>query len=1061
MALKTINQNPKITDTIRFTIETPDAGDCYVADPYKVDNVKIFYIERDFISSNFGEYTKRHFDEELVEQLKLANEAVCLDPTPENIFQVERLNNELISTAKENTFYYKDAVLVEQIGEDLNPAWLSTDVDNALIDKVDEDEDGNALIGVYTFDWTPRSKVREGDFFVCWTWTPNIAGDSLSAHISFSLMGDGKAVQSLPTHITADDKYNILLERYLPEVYKSRLSVDDITPETTDKLNQAVAGGFTFLEDFANQIIDLYDANVLHESLLVYLSNLFNLKLKSDDPTLWRRQIKEAVPLFKKKGTLGGLKDAFSQAGMKLDRYMPLWQVVSKYTMEQSFLVKNSPVFKLDKLPITPVNATNFAVWIRREGESDYTLVDNDTIEFSETDCQYFATWVGDEKSANSIDLFEGDILRILYQFAEVPSGEQATEDYIRALPVADTRDEALQEYPPKNWNVRVIEEDDPMFDVIIPVRHPFHEHLIFGQVRTEFPYSENIYNMEEYNNSTRDSGDVCFIDKGFRDPCGNCKSSKYNVDIGIEGLSDDRLVEVRDILREYTPFTSVHHNINFKGDVVDLVKPPVEQIDVLVLFSLIENVISGESNPFYHRVREDALTNWVVDREDLASQVTRVSGASGTGFNSRIALVSTNTNFDNLGVILGNHIIEILSPAPNAGKHGFSSIEGQTGIMDLSKSDTPIVEPLTGDSFTFNLSNVIYTSPTGSNATSITQESCSVLEDLTEDITHLSIRTNWDVEDNPVDGIYDNSPDYTGGVWQVNFPSLSMTVDIDRIIDGKLYFPCDGTTVIPAGTYTYNILDDSSTIMLTSTTGDITVSNRGRLHVEDYSFGPLLDLSELIRHGDTLVYDGSEYLIDELRIDGDLIVNDYTDGDAMGSSVSFQFLRSLLTNEVGFFVYSGMELTTVADHETGFGIQNGTGSPITDPNLILDNSDFKENYLIQIDDNYYKIEEINGTNVKLSGLPQDWTLAGQAVTYSFLQFEKDSFEANFVVYDQLDRRGKDPVIREIESTVTNDVAIVALSQQGGSGIEQLVSQEQSVFFDIEYSNGETEQGEL
>jgi len=51
----------------------------------------------------------------------------------------------------------------------------------------------------------------------------------------------------------------------------------------------------------ANQLIDLFDANALHESLLNYLSNLFAIKLRSSDPTLWRRQIKEAIPLFKKR----------------------------------------------------------------------------------------------------------------------------------------------------------------------------------------------------------------------------------------------------------------------------------------------------------------------------------------------------------------------------------------------------------------------------------------------------------------------------------------------------------------------------------------------------------------------------------------------------------------------------------------------------------------------------------------------------------------------------------------------------------------------------------------
>ena len=143
-------------------------------------------------------------------------------------------------------------------------------------------------------------------------------------------------------------------------------------------------------------------------------------------------------------------------------------------------------------------------------------------------------TWMGEDLSSGAMALVEGDIIRVLYQYKTVPGSlEQNIEDYIQTLPLADIRDEEDQIYPPKNWNVRLLEEDDIMFDVIIPVRHPFHENLIFGQVRTEFPYSENIYNMETYNGSSRDSYDPCFIDRKFRDPCGNCLSSKFSIDIG------------------------------------------------------------------------------------------------------------------------------------------------------------------------------------------------------------------------------------------------------------------------------------------------------------------------------------------------------------------------------------------------------------------------------------------------------------------------------------------------------------------------------------------------
>ena len=72
---------------------------------------------------------------------------------------------------------------------------------------------------------------------------------------------------------------------------------------------------------FPNQIIDLFDANVVNEKLLPFLSNLFSLKLKSNDPYLWRRQIKRAMPIFKKKGTISGLIESLDQSGIKFINY--------------------------------------------------------------------------------------------------------------------------------------------------------------------------------------------------------------------------------------------------------------------------------------------------------------------------------------------------------------------------------------------------------------------------------------------------------------------------------------------------------------------------------------------------------------------------------------------------------------------------------------------------------------------------------------------------------------------------------------------------------------------
>lgn len=1043
MALKTINESPKITDTIRFEIETPNASGCFVADPYKVDSLVIYFVERDYQKLNYGSYDKTTYDDELLASSIAADALVCQSPTDENILNATRLREQLESSKKTNTFYFKDRYPQKVIGTELFPAWLSTDTENALISKA-EDEDGNEMTGVFNYDWTPDGDAKEGDYFLCWTWTPNIAGGTLSSHISFSVGTDPKSVSTLPKHQTVDDKYTTLLERYLPEMYKQILCDGDLTPDTLEKFNASVAEGFTLIEDLANQIIDLYDANVLHQSLLVYLSNLFALKLKSTDSTLWRRQIKRAVPVFKRKGTITGLREAFSQAGMTLDKLTQYWQVVSQYTWEESFEVTDSVVFELEKDVITPIDEENFSLYIRYDGTDEYVEFSKDYVSFSEDDCTWFMTWIGEDLSANPVALAVGDIVRVRYKYKEVPSSlEQNIEDYILTLPLADQRDEADQTYPPKNWNVRLIEEDDVMFDVVIPVRHPFQEPLIFGQIRTEFPYSENIYNMEEYNGSTRDSTDPCYIDKSFRDPCGSCISSKITVDVSVKELSNERMVETQEILDEYTPFHSVVHSINFSGEVSEYIQPPVETIETLVLISMTEKVLSGNFNPIFHRVIPDGLLDaFKVARDDLAEQTTVLSGLSGTGYNQHISVVAPDVNFDNLGIIPSYHIFEVLSPHVHAG----------TYLIDLFDKNTAriisaISEPINQSQFTFHLSNVTYTS----TSSTITQSNLFQLTDANVDFAGLNAKSIWDV---------DNTPDYTGSAWTVNIPAYGSTYDIESIDPNGIVFLVDDGTLpsSDASGITYTLLNDDAETVATSTTGELDVTDRALINLND-AF--LLDIAEVANIGDYIEYDDEEYEISEFDGNNIYIIG-YSDGDAAGADISIR--KRLVRNKVGYFGYRGLTLTTAADHESGLGILNGNNAP-SDEDLITDDSNFYQNYLFKIDDDYYKIAFISGDEVILEGQHQDWTTTdngGTAVTYDVLHFEKNSYEIKFDAFDQIDRDGHDIVERQILDSAAGTVAINIL-QSGGSGSQVLehVTQEENISYSVEWSNGETEEGDL
>lgn len=1044
MAIKTINENPKITDTIFLEIGTPNTLGCFASDPYRVDSVTIYYVERDFLGKNYGEYTKTTILASLEAKLASAQKILCDDPTPDNIATVQRILSEIDSKGQRATFHYKDRVIVKNIGTSANPAWLSTDVDNALLTLEDFDEDGNAQFGHFSYEWNPNGSIREGDYFMCWTWTPNISGEKLSAHVQFTIEGDPNSVMTIPTHVTDSDKYEILLERYLPEMYKFTLADVDVTPNTLDTLNISIAQGFTFLEDMANQIIDLFDANALHESMLIYLSNLFNLKLKSDDPTLWRRQIKEAVPLFKKKGTLSGLTDAFAQAGMDLIAFTQYWQIVSPYTWTESLLVGDSPTLKLAKNSlIEPIDPDNFGLWLKRAGYTTYTELSDDYILFDVADDGYITiTWIGDELSS-PIELFEGDTIKILYQYAEIPGvTEQGFEDYIQSLPLADQRDEDAQLAPLKNWNVKLIEETDPLFGVLVPVRHPFHESLIFGHIRTEFAYSENIYNMDEFNGSTRPSNDPCSIDKKFIDPCGACLSSTYSVDIGVQELSNDRMLEAQEILREFTPFHTQVHSLNFSGEVNEFVLSPVETIETLVTIDYAQFILSGNSNPFFTRMMYRGLTdeNYIIDREQLTDQLTVLSGKLGVAYNDEIILISPDISLQNAGISHNNHIVEVLSPSGNAGTYTIKNIEN-----NIAKIASAVSEPVDEAAFTFNVYNVLYST----SFSNITRDNLCELTDDSIDFSLLGVKTLWDVL---------HTPDYSGGTWKVSIPAYSATAyEIIKIVENTLILqdtdslPTTSTTGI-----TFTLLDDNDVSKGSSTIGVLDVTERGYIDINDTQ---VVNLSDILRVGDQINYDGNDYTVQELD-DRNFWIADYSDGVVAGADIYTK--RHVVQSAIGYFGYKGLRLTTWSDHEAEFGMINGSNPPPATQQK--DDSLFKENFMFLINGDYFKIVSIDEREVVLDGREQNWTTldaGGTTVAYSVIHLPTKEVNIGLLAFDGLNRNGKDPIIEEIESLVDQSVVVAALSMSSGSGIQENISQDEGISFIIENSNGDITEGVL
>lgn len=1066
MAILTPNDNPSTSDTVVFTLKTPDASGCFVSNPYKVDKLVIYYVERDFTSGNLGQYNQKTYN---TEKLRLAEEAevlACTYPTDENIENAKKLRYEAESTATTSPFYFNESKPVHVVGNDSYPAWISTDLENAFLE--------NTETGVFTYTWQPKG-MREGDYFICWTWTPLVAGDSLSSHMRFLLKGDTQTTTSIPTHYTNPEKYKTLLDKYTPEMFKLIVSDNDKTPDVIDKFNSAVALGFNTVEDLANQMVDLQDANSVHESLIPYLSNFFNLKLKTNDTTKWRAQIKRAIPLFKMKGTKKGLIEALDLAAIKLIDLQQLWQIISSYTWQEVFTYDgvSETDFVLEKVALEPIDYDNFELYIKELNSETWISLSIDYVQFTTSEGVTTMSWMGSTLSVNPIDLIEGDSIRIIYKYNEVPDPtSQTIENYIRSLPLMDQRNEKDQIYPPKNWNVRVIAENDPMFDLVIPTRHPYHDWLVYGKVRTEFPYSENIYNMEEYNGSIRNSLRPCDIERTFVDPCTACISSSYNIDLEIENLSDDRVQEALEVLKEYSPFNAVLHTMNFLGGVSEFVQSPVEQIEALVTMKGSEFVIAGEAQTWFNRIMKLVETQGIA-RDELATSSLEYTG-SGTAYNDDIMLFSPEVDLDRIGMALdGSARLKILAPSPLANSYDILQPTGKTAVVSLASGSPPGTEPIDNCNslfandntintcaFTFNINNTSVLD--GVSLCTVEKDHLFTLVDPTQNFGELGTKSTFDVDQ--------GNASYP---WTVLIPAYDSTpYDIlDILPDGSLILLNHGST-LPANTVSgiaYTLKNNTTNVI--SSTGDLQVKHRAIVTALNPSVTPISDVISV----DNFYFsvNDTEYKVSGFvpGTDDQFYIDDYTDPD-LGSSTNLIVYKRLVTQKIGYFTHRGLKLEVAGDLETSLGIQNGANELVVSGDDGVENNRFKENFIVVIGTDSYFIADINGnepsgyTTITLSGPNNYWQtmdFGGTPVNFTIYHYEKQGatimgqqFDLPEHSFRTLDRAGR-PVIDQVDQ----DGIVTGLSLPPGNSINDFVKQEESISFTIDYADGSSEKGEI
>jgi len=975
----------------------------------------------------------------------------------------ESVVNELAAmrseSASSSEFYYKDAEVVKVIGGNTDPrtgefypAWLNPEmVPSELRDKTIGDnllaqvyEGDEAVPGKFEILWDP-SGLREGDYFVCWTWRPNLSGESRSAHMYFSLGGGVGLTAAIPTHRTDPRKYEMLLERYTPDMFKSRISEGDLSPMVMKGLNESVGAGFTMIENLANQIIDLLDSNATHEQLLPLLSNMFALRIKSSDPTLWRRQIKKAVPNFKKKGTISGLSGAFGDAGMKLVKLTRLWQVVSEYTFQEHFDYEDSKTFLFSKKFVDLIGL------FYRPADGSWQEVTSDAASLAlfEEDS---ITWMGSISS--------GDSVRVLYATREIPAGRQSLEDYIVGLPLMDMRDERGQEYPPKNWNTRVIEEDDPMLPVLVPVRHPIADPVVWGWVRTEFPYSENAYNMDEYNGSKRQSINPCDIDKDFLDPCGSCQSSMFNMDLEVEGLSDASFGEALQVVEEFMPFHSVVHTFNLNGSRTEFFGPAEERIETLVRVSGGETILAGEAQHIFNR-DVDSRDIDAVRRDLLASLETVNSPSSSTSWhgtirNSRVCLYPCALNSES----------ELNDPDFRGLTQGFGAYNINTSELDPDPFESGnLLEVLGASTRNYTLVNV-----DGSSAEIYGEVDSSVvgplfeyrvsnkLADLTVDVTQVSRIVFSDEDaDFHLTGVV-TQKDIDDGVSEGEAWTLRHLDKEYKVMD---IFPDDTLLLEELGDIdpvSGWVLMKGGLIVKSSDGGSKSVTALGLVAVSSPSG---FEARSRLKAGDYVCMDwGSSPLFYRIRSfkagEDRFYIEGYEGGDLGGEQV--KVYRRVIERKIGQVGYDGLVLDADDDLEALLPVSNGTGfSPDS-----VSSSYVMQNYLLFIGSEYYTILGVDGSSLTLGGRLDSYTKSGQGVDFTVYRFSKEnlSIRERFhppvpgFEFDSVGRSGK-ALISVSQGSGDASMLSAALNASGSRQPLDFAGQQESIDFEVEYRDGE------
>jgi hypothetical protein len=335
-------------------------------------------------------------------------------------------------------------------------------------------------------------------------------------------------------------------------------------------------------------------------------------------------------------------------------------------------------------------------------------------------------------------------------------------------------------------------------------------------------------------------------------------------------------------------------------------------------------------------------------------------------------------------------------------------------------------------------------------------------LSNVVYDNINVTIYQEFQFNDSNTDfvRILDNTNEPYNGTWQLiltGYGTYSVVqVGSSLVID---YFTLHNLPSVQT-TLPYELRDGDNNL-LAAGTGLWFSSNRGVVDITG-------DYLKVIRNEYVqIITSSSHYYKNQYKIIG-FIPNDtnrlYIENYTIGTigNISINIIERLIDAAVGYFHYQGMTLLTNTNYEVSLGIQNGVNSAIIlGGNAAVENSHFKENYLVLINGNYYAISEIDGMTITLNGPFMDCGLSHTAnqVTFQILWFIKEIGQVT------IPPRENDPIyipggtfaslnrdVTEVIMYTSNDNAPIGIGLLPNN---EILNQKESISVKIERFKGE------